>query len=66
MKLLSALWRYWKWLCVALLTSFAVLAVVAAIITSFKLDPLDKTPIEHCIDTGGTWNAEEGVCRRAA
>ncbi len=66
MKLISAFWRYWKWLCVALMTSFVVLAILAALIASFKLDPIDKTPIERCIDSGGSWDAGEGVCKNAA
>lgn len=66
MNILSAAWRYWKWLCVALTTSFAVLFLLAAIVTHFKSSTSDKDSIGRCIDSGGTWDDENQACKAAA
>lgn len=68
MKMLSAFWRYWKWLCVALMTSFVVLALLAAAIHYFKSPSADdlRKAIDACIDGGGTWDDGEGFCKNAA
>lgn len=65
MKLLSAFWRYWKWLCVALMTSFVLLAILAAIVTYFKM-PEPDGHIRDCIESGGTWDDGEGLCKAPA
>jgi hypothetical protein len=66
MKLLSAFWRYWKWLCVALMTSFVLLAIVAAIVHVVKTPSQDRGVIDACIDNGGTWDAGAGLCKAPA
>ena len=67
MKLWISIWHFWKWLCVALMTSFAVLALLAAFVTMFKSgSKIDKQTIEDCMDTGGTWDADAGKCKHAA
>jgi hypothetical protein len=67
MKLLSAFWRYWKWLCVALMTSFVVLALLAAVLHYFKSPPGEnRKTIDACIEGGGTWDDGEGLCKNAA
>ena len=66
MKLLSAFWRYWKWLCVALMTSFVLLAIVAAIVNHFKSPVEKRKAIESCIDSGGVWDDAESFCKTAA
>lgn len=66
MKLLSAFWRYWKWLCVALMTSFIILAILAAAVHYFKSPAADRKAIDACLDRGGTWDDGEGICKIAA
>jgi len=66
MKLLSAFWRYWKWVCVALMTSFVVLALLAAALQFFKSPSENRKAIEGCLDRGGTWDDGEGLCKAAA
>jgi hypothetical protein len=65
MKLLPTFWRYWKWLCVALMTSFIVLAALAAAINHFKSSG-PSGEIGACIEKGGTWDDMEGLCKSAA
>ncbi|HEU4837861.1 MAG TPA: hypothetical protein VFS88_00450 [Micavibrio sp.] len=66
MKLLSSFWRYWKWLCVALMTSFVMLALLAAAIQYFKSPGENRKAIDACIEGGGTWDDGEGICKNAA
>ena len=66
MKLLSAFWRYWKWLCVALMTSFVLLALLAAAIHLLKSPAPDRKVIDACLDGGGTWDAGAGLCKAPA
>lgn len=66
MKLLSAFWRYWKWLCVALMTSFVLLALVAAAVHLFKSPATDRKAIDACLDGGGTWDDGAGLCKAPA
>lgn len=66
MRLLSAFWRYWKWLCVALMTSFVLLAILAAAVQYFKSPAADRKAIDACIDGGGAWDEGEGRCKTAA
>ena len=66
MKLLSAFWRYWKWLCVALMTSFVLLALLAAILHFVKTPSSDREAIEACLESGGTWDDGAGLCKAPA
>ena len=66
MNILSAFWRYWKWVCVALMTTFVVLALAAALINWMKKPSADKRLISQCIDNGGTWDDDRAECRSAA
>ena len=67
MKLLSAFWRYWKWLCVALMTGFVILAVLAAAIHYLKSPAAEnRKAIDACIGNGGIWDDGEGLCKNAA
>ena len=65
MNILQSFWRYWKWLCVALMTSFVVLALAAAALHYFK-SPAPSREIGDCLDKGGTWDDGEGLCKTAA
>lgn len=65
MQILQALWRYWTWLCVALLTTAAVLYLAAAILNHFKTSAPAKE-IAACLDMGGTWDDDSGECRTSA
>lgn len=62
----AALWRYWKFLCVALLTTFVVLFLLAAILGAFKSVQIHDDRPGKCLDAGGTWNADEQMCKTAA
>ena len=64
MKILQALWRYWTWLCVALLTTFALLFLLATILTHFK-SAAPEDAIAACIEGGGAWDADSGACIHA-
>lgn len=66
MNILQNFWRYWKWLCVALMTTFVLLYAAATIINYFKSPSEDKKMIGECIDRGGTWDAVENICKTAA
>lgn len=65
MNILQNFWRYWKWLCVALMTSFVVLALAAAVINHFKSAPAGNGAAA-CIESGGTWDEGEGLCKAPA
>ena len=65
MTILQNLWRYWKWLCVALLTTTLVLFLVATVLTNFKPFGDDDAAATECVDSGGTWNADTRACERA-
>lgn len=66
MKFLQMFWRYWKWLCVALGTTFILLFVLAAILNHFKQVHINDDRPVKCLDAGGTWDAEEQQCRMAS
>lgn len=66
MNILKHFWRYWIWVCTALVTTAVLLYVIAAIVTYFKSAPVDPGGIGQCIDSGGTWDEGEGACRRPA
>lgn len=66
MNLLKTFWRYWVWMCVALVTTAVALYILSAIVTYFKSTPVDKDVIGQCIDQGGTWDEGEGACHRPA
>lgn len=62
-KILAQAWRYWKWICVALLTTYALLILATGIINFFKSPaPSKLSPAEHCIESGGRWNADTQSC----
>jgi len=64
MNIAQHFWRYWKWLCVALVTTAVVLFLLATLVNFFKSSAgPDTAPPAQCIDQGGTWNAEEGRCQ---
>jgi hypothetical protein len=63
-KFLKEFWQYWKWLCVALMTSFVILFVLSMIITHFQMPEPDKN-IRECIESGGTWDADSLICKAA-
>jgi hypothetical protein len=66
-KILAHVWHYWKWLCVALVTSFVLLVLATAALDYFKgTSPQVPTPAELCIEEGGRWNANEFWCEKAA
>ena len=64
MSIAKELWRYWKWLCVALMTSFVILFLFAWIVTGFEMPEPDKHILE-CIESGGTWDDENLICKSA-
>lgn len=67
MKLWLIFWAYWKWFCTALVTSTLILLIVAMLIQSVKSGWVNpQKEIEHCIDRGGTWDEEGGICKTAA
>lgn len=66
MNILKSFWTYWKWLCVALMTTFVILIIAAAILTWFKKPSADQKLIGDCIDNGGSWDEERSECRSAA
>lgn len=66
MKILAALWRYWKWLCVAIFTTFVVLYLLAALLGSFKSITINDDRPQKCLDTGGAWNADDQRCHIAS
>lgn len=59
MNLLSSFWRYWKWLCVALMTSFVLLGLIALLVVNFEMPEPDKA-IRECIESGGIWEVAPG------
>lgn len=64
--MLQKLWRYWKWLCMALRSTFVLLALLAGTITYFKSSAkANRDVIDECIDSGGTWDASTQECLRA-
>lgn len=66
MNLVKTFWRYWMWVCTALVTTAAALYVLSTVVTYFKAAPAHQDQIGQCIDEGGTWDAEEGQCKRPA
>lgn len=66
MKLLSAFWRYWQWLCVALVTTAVLLYALSIAVGYLKKNAPDKDLIGQCIENGGTWDEGKGVCKSAA
>ena len=66
MNIAKEFWRYWKWLCVALMTSFVVLALLAAIITYVKPSAIPREQIDACLDGGGAWDADTQSCKAPA
>ncbi len=66
MTFFKSLWRYWTWVCVALLTTAAALYVLAAAIDYFKPVTINDDRPQKCLDMGGTWDADENLCRTAA
>ena len=65
MNIAKEFWRYWKWLCVALMTSFVVLALAAAVVHYFKSARVNDGAAA-CIDSGGTWDDGAGLCKSPA
>ncbi len=65
MNILQNFWRYWKWLCVALMTTFVVLALAAAVINHFKSAPAESGA-EACIESGGTCDEGGQFCMAPA
>jgi len=65
MPILQSLWHYWKFLCVALVTSCVVLGVLALLLDGFEIPEPDKD-IRLCLESGGTWVQEEGLCKAPA
>ena len=65
MSVLKEMWRYWKWLCVALVTTCVVLGVLALLLGGFDKPEPDQH-IGACIESGGTWVDEEGICKTPA
>lgn len=64
MKLLQAFWRYWTWVCVALVTTCLVFGAMTLVIQYFKKDTLlPAYPAAECLEQGGTWDAEAQHCR---
>ena len=64
LKVVKEFWRYWKFLCVALMTSFVILFLLAWIMTQFEFPEPDKN-IRECIESGGTWDDQELICKAA-
>lgn len=64
MKILNAFWRYWKWLCVALVTTCILLAIPAYFIMYMDMPEPDR-PVRECIESGGTWDDGAGICKAA-
>ena len=64
-KIGTEFWRYWKWLCIALVTTTVILFLLAAMLTNFNpFGPKDDAA-NICIEGGGTWNADTSACHRA-
>lgn len=61
-KIAAEAWRYWKWLCVAFMTSVIVLGILAYLLGGFNPAPVMPSPSEACIDNGGRWNADTESC----
>ncbi len=66
MLILTHLWQYWKWLCVALMTTFVVFALAAAVINHFKSSAPASNGAAACIESGGTWDEGEQFCKAPA
>lgn len=66
MTILMQFWRYWKWLCVALMTTFVVLALAAAVINHFKSSAPASNGAAACIESGGTWDEGGQFCKAPA
>lgn len=66
MKILKALWRYWTWVCVALLSTAVVLYLLSALFGLLRPITIHDDRPGKCIDAGGTWDAEEGLCKSPA
>jgi hypothetical protein len=67
MKIWTVFWAYWKWFCTALVTSTAILLVVATVIQQFKSVKVDQQKLmEQCIDKGGAWDDDAGACKSSA
>ena len=64
MSIAREFWRYWKWLCVALMTSFVILFLLTWIISYFDMPEPDSN-IRECIEGGGTWDDENHLCKAA-
>lgn len=66
-RVLKEAWRYWKWLCVASVTSFIVLVTLTYLLGGFAdKTPPPLSPSEQCLDNGGRWNADTLDCEHAA
>jgi hypothetical protein len=66
-RIFLELWRYWKWLCVSLMTSFIVLGSLAYLLGGFDTaSPPELSPAEQCLESSGTWNADVESCERVS
>ncbi|MFA5593470.1 MAG: hypothetical protein WC989_09190 [Micavibrio sp.] len=59
-------WRYWKWLCVAFVTTCIVLYLIATLVNQLKPEADTQLEPQTCLETGGTWNDDAGECSYAA
>ena len=64
MTILKSFWHYWKWLCVALVSTVVVLYPLALVVQHFSGPDVTKEQISRCIDHGGTWDDEAKVCKQ--
>ena len=65
MMIFKEIWRYWKWLCVALVSTTAILLLAATVLTYFNPPDVPPPGRDVCIESGGTWNADTLSCERA-
>ena len=66
-NVLSEAWRYWKWLCVTMMTTTILLMIATWVLGGFKdQEAQELSPSEQCLDDGGRWNAETSDCEHAA
>lgn len=65
MKLLKALGKAWMVFCTVVLTAYVLMMAGNFILNWSKTRPL-SLDIDKCLDSGGSWNAEQEICVQAS